>query len=134
MPSPGWKRILLEGDVAVLSDTAPVDVDFSAASVGVGTTASRYDHKHDVPEALVGDLAAVDGDPAAIGTANKFVRADHKHALGPLAADLDFNYKEADNLSLEAKDDLTAAPTGAAIKEGRVGFYTYDDHPYVYVT
>ena len=130
---PGWKKVLLEGDVAVLSDTSPVDVDFLAASAGVGTTASRYDHKHDVPEALVGDLAAVNGGAAAIGTANRFVRADHRHALGPLVADLDFDYREADDFSLEVRADLTAPPTGAAIKEGRLGFYSFDDHPYIYV-
>ncbi|MFC1871863.1 hypothetical protein ACFLYF_05660 [Chloroflexota bacterium] len=33
-----WKQILLEGDAAVLSDTAPPDVDFSAASAGVATS------------------------------------------------------------------------------------------------
>jgi len=130
---PGWKKVLLEGDVAVLSDTSPVDVDFLAASAGVGTTASRYDHKHDVPEAALGDLRPVDGVAAAIGTSNKFERADHKHALGPMGADIDFRYYEADSFSLEARADLTAPPTGVAIKEGRLGFYTYDDHPYVYV-
>ena len=66
-----WKQILLEGDAAVLSDTAPSDVDFSAASAGVATSASRQDHKHDVPEALVGDLVAVDGGAGSVGTANK---------------------------------------------------------------
>jgi hypothetical protein len=126
-----WKKVLLEGDVAVLSDTAPVDVDFSAASAGAGATASRYDHKHDVPEALVGDLAAVDGGAAAIGSANKFVRADHKHALGPLVADLNFAEYEADALALQniqATDGVTTA------KLGRIYFdMSSDRHPYVYV-
>src|SRR4030042_1662054 len=89
-----WKKVMLEGDVPVLSDTAPVNTDFSAASAGVAADASRQDHKHDVPEALVGDLAAVDGGAAAAGTANKFVKADHKHALGPLQANLNCNQKQ----------------------------------------
>jgi len=126
-----WKKVLLEGDVAVLSDTAPVDVDFAAASAGAGTTASRYDHKHDVPEALVGDLVAVDGGAAAIGSANKFVRADHKHALGPLVADLNFSEYEADAMALQ---NLNAAGAVTTTKLGRIYFdYSADRHPYVYV-
>jgi hypothetical protein len=130
-PELKWKKILLEGDVAVLSDTAPTDVDFSAASAGVGTTASRYDHKHDVPEASVGDLAAVDGGAAAIGSANKFVRADHKHALGPLVADLNFAEYEADALALQ---NLQATDGIVTAKLGRIYFdKSSDRHPYVYV-
>ena len=130
-PELKWKKVLLEGDVAVLSDTAPVDVDFAAASVGAGTTASRYDHKHDVPEALVGDLAAVDGGAVAIGTANKFVRADHKHALGPLVADLNFSEYEADALALQ---NLSAIDATVTAKLGRIYFDTSTNrHPFVYV-
>ena len=125
-----WKKVLLDGDVAVLSDTAPVDVDFSAASAGVGTTASRYDHKHDVPEALVGDLVTVDGGAAAVGTANKFVRADHKHPLGPLVADLNFQEHEASALALQ---NTSAAGAVTTSKLGRIYFDTTSDrHPYVY--
>ena len=28
-----WKKVMLEGDVAVLSDTAPSDVDFAAGTL-----------------------------------------------------------------------------------------------------
>jgi hypothetical protein len=130
-PELKWKKILLEGDVAALSDNLPVDVDFSAASAGVGTTASRYDHKHDVPEAAVGDLAAVDGGAASVGSLNKFVRADHKHALGPLVADLNFNEHEADAMALQ---NLTAADGVTTTKLGRIYFDTSTDrHPYIYV-
>lgn len=130
-PALKWKKILLEGDVAVLSDTAPVNVDFLAASAGVGTTASRDDHKHDVPEALVGDLAAVDGGAAAIGTANKFVRADHKHVLGPLVAHLNFSEYEAAAMALQ---NLEAADAVTTAKLGRIYFdESADRHPFVYV-
>lgn len=131
MPSPGWKKILLHGDVAELSDVAPVDVDFLAASAGTATEASRQDHKHDVPEADPGDLAAVDGSAAAIGSANKFVRADHIHALGPLVADLDFSEQEADGMSLE---NMTAVDDVTTTKMGRIYFDTTpaDRHPYIY--
>ena len=130
-PELKWKKILLEGDVAVLSDTLPVDVDFLAASAGTGTTASRYDHKHDVPEALVGDLVTVDGGAAAIGTLNKFVRADHKHPLGPLVAPLNFAEYEADAMAL---DNLSATEAVVTAKLGRIYFDTSADrHPFVYV-
>jgi len=130
-PQLKWKKILLEGDVAVLSDAAPVDVDFLATSAGTGATASRYDHKHDVPEALVGDLVAVNGGAAAIGSTNKFVRADHKHALGPLVANLNFAEYEADALAL---DNLAAVDAVTTAKLGRIYFDTSADrHPYIYI-
>lgn len=125
-----WKQFLLEGDAAVLSDTAPVNVDFSVAAAGSATDASRQDHKHDVPEALVGDLVTVDGGAAAIGTANKFVRADHKHPLGPLVADINFAEYEADALALQ---NLEAADAITTAKLGRIYFdKSADRHPYVY--
>ena len=131
-PELKWKKVLLEGDVAVLSDTSPVDVDFLAASAGTGTTASRYDHKHDVPEALVGDLVTVDGGAAAIGALNRFVRADHKHALGPLIADIDFAEYEADAMALDNRS-ATVSPVTTA-KPGRIYFdISTDRHPFVYV-
>ncbi len=128
-----WKQILLEGDAAVLSNTAPPDVDFGTASAGVATAASRQDHKHDVTEALVGDLSAVDGGPAAVGTANKFNRADHKHPLGPLAANLDCNQKQ---LLGQVMHGATSAPNPGAEVEGQVYYNSGagDKHPYIWVT
>ena len=123
---------MLEGDVAVLSDTAPVDVDFNAASAGVALGASRQDHKHDVAEALVGDLAAVDGGGAAGGTANQFVRADHKHALGPLQANLNCNQKQ---LTGQVMHVAAAAPNGGTEVEGQIYYNSGagDKHPYIWV-
>jgi len=43
-----WKKIAFLEEVAVLSDTAPVDVTIAAASAGVATDAARQDHKHDI--------------------------------------------------------------------------------------
>jgi len=127
-----WKKVMLEGDVAVLSDTAPVDVDFSAASAGTAAEASRQDHKHDVPEALVGDLAAVDGGAAAVGTANRFVRADHKHALGPLQANLDFNQKQGVGQVMHV---ATTPPNPGTEVEGQIYYNSTvgDKHPYIWV-
>jgi len=92
-----WKKILLEGDAAVLTETVTP--------------------------------SPVDGSPAAIGTSTEAARADHRHALGPLVADMDFAEYEGDALSLETRADLPAVLT---TKQGRVGFYTYDQHPYIY--
>ncbi len=127
-----WKKVILEGDVPVLSDTAPVDTDFGAASAGVATAASRQDHKHDVPEALVGDLAVVDGGAAAVGTANKFVRADHKHALGPLQANLNCNQKE---LVGQVMHVAAGAPNSGAEVEGQLYYNSTvgDKHPYLWI-
>jgi len=127
-----WKKVMLEGDVAVLSDTAPVDVDFSAASAGVAAGASRQDHKHDVAEALVGDLGAVDGGAAAVGTANKFVRADHKHALGPLQANLNCNQKQ---LTGQVMHVAASAPNVGTEVEGQIYYNSTggDKHPYIWV-
>jgi RNA-binding protein YlmH len=127
-----WKKVMLEGDVAVLSDNAPENVDFNVASAGVAVDASRRDHKHDVPEAVVGDLAAVDGQVASIGTANKFVRADHRHALGPLQSNLDCNQKQ---LVGQVMHVAAAAPNSGAEVEGQIYYNSTggDKHPYIWV-
>ena len=64
---------------APLASTTPADVTKSTASVGVGTTAARSDHKHDVSTATAG--AATPGDSAAEGAATSLARSDHKHSL-----------------------------------------------------
>ena len=127
-----WKKVMLEGDVPVLSDTAPVDTDFGAASAGVAADASRQDHKHDVPEALLGDLVAVDGVIAAVGTANKFVRADHKHALGPLQANLNCNQKQ---LTGQVMHVAASGPNVGTEVEGQIYYNSTvgDKHPYIWV-
>jgi len=120
-----FKKILLEGDSAVLSDTAPVDADFSAAAQGTATDASRRDHKHALPDAVSGDLVAVDGGAPAVGTANKVARADHKHPLGTLVANLNIGGNQLVNALLEK---LAASPTEYA---GRIYFNTVDGHAYI---
>jgi hypothetical protein len=121
-----WKKILIEGDAAVLTATVtPVAVDFAAAAIGTSSEAARADHKH---SATAGSPVALDG-LSADGTSTSFVRADHKHALGPLATDLNFNEHEADKLAL---DNLSAASGYTTTKIGVVYIDTVDKHPYVY--
>jgi hypothetical protein len=67
----GWRV------VAALTSTAPVDVTKAAAVVGVGTTAARHDHKHDVSTAAAVSV----GTANAEGVATSLARSDHTHAV-----------------------------------------------------
>ena len=62
-----------------LSNIAPVDVTKAAASAGVGTEASRNNHKHNVATAVVGNAQV--GDTAAEGSSTSLARADHTHGV-----------------------------------------------------
>lgn len=125
-----WKKILLEGDAAVLSNTPPVNVDHTAASAGTATEASRQDHKHDVVEGLVADVKPVDGSAAALGTAAGISHVDHVHALGPLVANLDFAKNQGLQLVLHVTGTAPASPV-----EGQLYYNSTagDKHPYVWV-
>ncbi len=60
-----------------LASTAPADVTKATAAVGVGTTAARADHKHDVATAAVGSIGVSNTE----GIATTLARSDHGHAL-----------------------------------------------------
>ena len=62
-----------------LASTSPIDVDASAAVIGVGTTAARADHKHNISTASPSILVV--GGSNTIGTSTALARADHLHAL-----------------------------------------------------
>jgi hypothetical protein len=62
-----------------LTSTAPADVTKYPASVGVSTTASRSDHKHNVYTSTASSLAV--GGYNSEGTATSLARSDHTHAL-----------------------------------------------------
>ena len=124
-----FKKILLEGDAAVLSDTTPVDTNHAVADKGVATEAARQDHKHDLNEGVIGTLKAVDGTAKALGTDDAVPHLDHIHALGPLVADLDFAKKHATGLALDVQATAPSTPV-----EGQIYFDSVDGHPYVYVT
>jgi hypothetical protein len=127
-----WKKILLEGDAAVLSDVAPVNVDHAAAAAGTATEASRQDHKHDVDEGVVGTIAAVDGSPAALGSDNAIPHLDHVHPLGPLVATLDCGQQQLQRQVLHAVD---TPPDAGAEVEGQIYYNSGvgDKHPYIWV-
>jgi len=61
-----------------LASTAPADTTKAAAFVGVGTTAARADHKHDIATAVPVAIAAANSE----GVSSSIARADHVHAHG----------------------------------------------------
>ena len=134
-----WKQILLLGDAAILSDTAPVDVTKSPAQAGTAAEASRQDHKHDVATAAPGSITP--GDSPTEGSAMSLARSDHKHgapatyppsshalsAHSNAVASVPFNEQEATALALENQ-----STNPATSKAGRIVFNTGDNHPYIY--
>lgn len=75
----GAKKQITLGSVVALALTAsaPADVTKATASVGVGTTAARSDHKHNI---LTAAAVAV-GTANAEGTATSLARSDHTHQV-----------------------------------------------------
>lgn len=63
---------------AALTASAPVNVTKAAAAVGVGTTAARHDHKHDVTTAAPSSVGTANSE----GTAASLARSDHVHSHG----------------------------------------------------
>lgn len=145
-----WKKVLLAGDAAELSDTVPNTIQpDDAASAGVATQASRQDHEH----AIVADVAVSVGTTAAEGTSTSFSRADHVHdlAVGSIDASNLFAASVVDNAAMAddaigaaeinatatdiafAQVILTPAATGTGTTEGTVFYNSTDDHMYVYV-
>lgn len=66
-----WKRVLLEGEAAILSDVHPVNVTTAAAEEGSATLASRDDHKHSV-----GDMTGMTADTILEKTTTAGVTVD----------------------------------------------------------
>lgn len=64
----------------VLATTAPANVTKAAAATGVGTTAARSDHKHDVSTAAPVANTATNGANTE-GAATTLARSDHGHKV-----------------------------------------------------
>ena len=69
----------IASSAAALASTAPANVTKAAAAVGVGTTAARADHKHDITTAAA--VALTVGGSNAEGSATTIARSDHTHQL-----------------------------------------------------
>ena len=139
-----WKKILLEGDAAVLSDTVPGTIgENDTASAGVATQASRQDHTHGSPatwaptahdldthnSVTVAELSAIVSDATLDDSSD--TRTPSAHLLdshtAPTAA-VDFNKQQATNLALDVQATAPATPV-----DGQVYFSSADDHAYLYV-
>ena len=143
------KKIPWADEVAALSDNAPQDVKVQTASAGVGTAASRDDHKHNVPTGTPGNIT--ENATAAEGTSASLARLDHTHGspadwtpkahatshkaaggdsiklnefANPTAA-VEFNKQEAQNLVFHKAASITTPVKGQAYYD------TDDDHVYV---
>jgi len=66
---------------AALAVLAPVNVTKAAADVGLGLTAARDNHKHDISTAAPGAGAVAVGNAAAEGAATTLARSNHQHAV-----------------------------------------------------
>lgn len=93
--------------IAVLTSSAPADVTKATAAVGVGTTAARADHKHDVTTAAPVAI----GSANAEGTATSLARSDHVHSHGHALLQQNFGAPDFDD---PGADWATTVPAGMA--------------------
>lgn len=70
----GW--LLADDQGTPLTNDDPQDVDKSAASAGIGTEATRSDHKHDIATGIPSDIGAGNVEGSAVSLA----RSDHIHS------------------------------------------------------
>ena len=147
-----WKKVAYLDEVATLSDTAPVDVTKAAAAQGVGTAASRDDHKHDVSTGVPGTIG--ESDTPTEGSATSLSRSDHVHgspaSYTPAVHEASHKSGGGDEILLNEFGDPTGAieinkqalvnlvidPQAVAPGtpvDGQAYFDTADDHVYVYV-
>lgn len=73
-----WKKVAYLDEVATLSNNAPADVKVQTADKGVGTAASRDDHKHNVTSGVPGSITENIVTPLE-GTSANLARVDHTH-------------------------------------------------------
>ena len=121
--------------VPTLTASAPVNVDNSAAAVGVGTSAARNDHKHAVNVAIANTVTF---GAAGIGAATTLALSDHNHAVTAPAAPVDVTKAAASagvspNLARQDhKHDVTTgvviSVTGSANAEGTATSLARSDH------
>jgi len=71
----------IKGSLFSLSSTTPANIVKGTSAVGVGTTAARADHQHDITTATAVSV----GTSNAEGTATSVARSDHTHQVTGLA-------------------------------------------------
>jgi len=124
----------LDTNKAGLTSTAPVNVTKAAAAVGVGTTAARHDHKHDV---TTGTPSTVQVQSNAEGSSPSLARADHLHQISTAApAGLSAGGVQVGgtSVSVNRADHEHAAPVGTPVavstanSAGVSGLFVRADH------
>jgi len=117
-----WKKIAYLDEVATLSNNAPADVKVQTADKGVGTAASRDDHKHNVTSGVPGSITENVVTPLE-GTSPNLARVDHTHGTPadwtPKAHTLDsHSEKKLDTLAEKTLDAGVTVDT-CLIKDGK---------------
>ena len=136
-----WKKIAYLDEVATLSNNAPADVKVQTADKGVGTAASRDDHKHNVTSGVPGSITENVVTPLE-GTSPNLARVDHTHGSPadwtPKAHALSGHTQATAELLINKQalrnpviDPQATAPSTPV--DGQVYYSTADDHAYVYV-
>lgn len=106
-----YKKVLLEGDAASLSDATPTSVSATAASAGTSALASRDDHNHNHASIAGSDLHT------------QYIKAD---GLRAFTGNQSFGLFQLTNAVI---DSVGALP--GLVTTGRVVFLTTDNHLYV---
>lgn len=80
-PQDAATKNYVDTHIVPLTSLAPVNVDKSAAVIGVSTTAARSDHKHNITTAVAVGIGAINSE----GVTSTLARSDHTHAVNDLA-------------------------------------------------
>lgn len=114
-----WKKILVEGDAAELTDVSPESVG-TASAVGTSSTAARSDHVHDLGADVV----------TSANIADDAVGSEH---IETLSADLDFGANAATDFGIETVSSMTASEVTTSEFVGRMVFNNDNSRPYIYI-
>lgn len=136
-----WKKVAYLDEVATLTSNPPVDVKVQTAHQGVGTTAARDDHKHNVTSGVPGSITENVVTPLE-GSSPNLSRIDHTHGTPadwtPKAHALSGHSQATAELLINKQAlrnpviDPQATAPGTPV-DGQIYFSTADDHAYVYV-
>ena len=122
----GWKKILLSGDAAELDYVAAPNVG-SAATSGIGTTASRRDHVHIIAQdfvttGLILDRTLLAGNISSLTISSNEMATD---SITSVALNETATYTMTELI-------LTPQATLLATTVGGLFYDSTDSHPYIY--
>ncbi len=103
--------------VTPLTSQAPVNITKDTAVIGVGTSAARYDHKHDISTGIPITILLTTTTNAE-GTATSLARSDHTHAISSTTAvqiTPDLGNSTGNSTSFARADHIHNIPTGIAV-------------------